>query len=100
MQVELLSSNRSEGRALYTPGLALRVCLSLMLALVFCVSAAEAQNDLTSKPATSETSAEAAGTATVQTRSRRVVETQVAVTTDAAENDSSRSVDDPPLMIG
>jgi tetratricopeptide (TPR) repeat protein len=72
----------------------------MALMLVFCLSAAEAQNDLTSKPATSETSAEVVGATAVQTRSRRVVETQGAITTDAADSDSSRSVDDPPLMIG
>jgi tetratricopeptide (TPR) repeat protein len=98
MQVELLISNRSDGCALDARRSVLRFCLSMTLVLVFGLSAAEAQNDLTSKPATSETGAEAG--AAVQTRSRRVVETQGAATPDAAESYTDGSVDSPPLMIG
>lgn len=96
MQVESLISQRPADCARVERGSALRFCLSVMLMLVFCLSAAEAQNGLTStKPATSETTSAAEAEATVQTRSRRVAETN-----DAAESDSNRSVDDPPLKVG
>jgi len=103
MQVELVISNRSAGRALCERASAWRFCLSMTLVLVFCLSEAEAQNGLTSKkPATSE----ATSTATVQTRSRRVAETTPNATvndnaaSERADSNVDGNVDDPPLTIG
>jgi tetratricopeptide (TPR) repeat protein len=105
MQVEMIISNRLEGRARSARGAAFRFSLSMTLMLVFCVSAAQAQNDSTSKPPASEETS-AATSSTVQTRARRVAEmpdatsNDKATTNDAAESETGNSVDDPPLAIG
>jgi tetratricopeptide (TPR) repeat protein len=103
MQVELAMSNRPERRAHLARGFVLRFSLGMTLMLVFCASAAKAQNDSASKPAASETNV-AETTATEQTRTRRAVpdapESDSAKASEAAKSDSETSVDDPPLSTG
>jgi tetratricopeptide (TPR) repeat protein len=104
MQVEMKVANRRQGRArcVWSPGL--RASLGAIAMLLFCLSLTHAQDASASKPPAGEGSA--AGASVEQRRSRRVVETPNATSSDAAKSDGvaksddGESVDDPPLTIG
>jgi tetratricopeptide (TPR) repeat protein len=74
MKADMPISNCSETNKAVVRSRALRL-LSLSLALLFCVASAQAQNDLTGKPAPVGTNANAPATTTEKARSRRVAET-------------------------
>jgi tetratricopeptide (TPR) repeat protein len=82
MKADMPTLNCSETNKPCVRGRALRF-LSMTFTLVFCVASAQAQNDLTSKPASVGSKANAtAATAAEKTRSRRVEETPVAASGD------------------
>jgi tetratricopeptide (TPR) repeat protein len=100
MKADMPISSRMESGATRGLTCALRFSLSMMLALVFCMfSSAQAQNDLTTKPAAGASNASPA--ATEKARSRRVAETSSEPGENSAKSDAEEvGVDDPRPMVG
>lgn len=110
MEVEMKVARRRAGRA--SRGWASTLCSSfgVMVALLFCLSLAQAQDASASKPQPVE--GNASGASTERTRTHRVVETPDATNEGAAKSDGptksdgvaksdeDESVDSPPLTIG
>jgi tetratricopeptide (TPR) repeat protein len=100
MEADMPISSRMESNASRGPKCALRFSLSVWLVLVFCVfSSAQAQNDLTTKPAAGASNT-TAPVETEKTRSRRVAETQSEPSENSAKSDGDVSVNDSASTVG